>query len=179
MNRWPSRFTAFWVCALLFALAGGAQAQDKIRSTASNKRAIPSFTGGWSNALCEDSERMRCAGLVLHLIQDGKRLCGEHFYSTLGAGQLDEGVPRSVHGTVHGSVASVLITSGRDGAVFRARIDHSGGFLRWKRIEQVKKGDGNGALIPESADLAKVDAAEDLENLHRVKQECDWLLRIH
>lgn len=173
MKQCTRKRVAKVACVLLFGLLASAQAQDKPQPTGAKQEAMMLFTGVWSDASCQDSERTRCSGFVLYLVQKGRRLCGDHFYSTLGAGRLNEGSARSVAGTVRGSFATVLITSGRDGSVFRAKIRHEGSALRWKRLQQVNQGQLDEPLIPEGARLAKMEQARDVENFRRVIKSCD------
>ena len=144
-----------------------------IASNAKHAQPLRSFTGAWSDISCPENEGSRCGGgFVLYLVQKGDRICGTHFSSSLGAGQLDEGGPRSVTGKSKGSTALVSITSGRDKSVFEARIEITKKSIRWKRLKQLTLGDLDQSLIPEEAQLKKTVREEDQEAFRHAVSDC-------
>jgi hypothetical protein len=128
------------------------------------------FTGVWSSMTCDGPDR--CGGFVLYLVQDGSRLCGNHFYATMGAGRLNEGVPRSIVGNANGAVARVRITSGRDNSIYQAKLQLVRGAIKWQRLRQLKPGDLDEALIPEDDSLRPETDASYTENFEQVVREC-------
>jgi hypothetical protein len=128
------------------------------------------FEGAWGRPWCGNGT-VECGGFYLYLVQRGSRICGNHFAATAGLGQLDEGVARSVVGTVVGNTAIVVATSGRSGASFLARAERSGSSLEWHLLEQLAKGaEGESALIPAKARLSLGKAAEALA---QAESECE------
>lgn len=133
------------------------------------------LTGAWGVKWCDKDPQHACGGFYLYLVQQGNRICGDHFYATLNVGRLNEGGPKSIIGVVSGTKAKVTIRSGRNNSVFRAHIKRSGKTLDWLLLEQIKTGEGDEPLIHEKARLVRLETANAKENLNRVIRECDAL----
>jgi uncharacterized protein len=127
------------------------------RHAAENK-AKSSFSGQWHLNLCDKNISEKCGGFTVYLIQTGKKICGDHFFVTPGGGRLNEGAPRSIIGSVaQNNVANIVITSGRNGAVFRVRAIENDGILNWEIIEEIKHGqEDDSALVLDKGNLRRV-----------------------
>lgn len=121
------------------------------------KKANPSFSGQWHLKLCDKSISEECGGFTVYLIQTGEKICGDHFFATPGGGRLNEGAPRSIIGSVaERNIANIVITSGRNGAVYRVRAIMNGDILNWKVIEEIKRGpEGDSALVLDKGNLKR------------------------
>jgi hypothetical protein len=98
------------LAALLIGVLGSAQAVPK------------SFAGVWAIEQCEaDTAHKPCGGFTLVLVQQGERLCGNHFAATPNFSRVDEGASTSVIGTVVGLTAVLFIASGRDPVSYLAK----------------------------------------------------------
>jgi uncharacterized protein YecT (DUF1311 family) len=115
------------------------------------------FSGQWHLAICDTSISKECGGFTVYLIQTESKICGDHFFATPGGGRLNEGAPRSITGSVSESgIANIVITSGRNGAVFRVRATENDDTLNWTVIEELKRGpEGDSALVLEKGDLKR------------------------
>lgn len=116
-----------------------------------------SFSGQWYLELCDISISKECGGFTVYLIQTGKKICGDHFFATPGGGRINEGTPRSIIGSVaESNVANIVITSGRNGAVFRVRATENDDILNWEIIEEIKRGpEGESALVLDKGNLRR------------------------
>ena len=114
------------------------------------------FSGQWHLELCNKEISDQCGGFIVYLVQIGNKLCGDHYFATPGLGRLNEGAPRSIIGTVTNNVADIVITSGRNGAVFRVRAIQDNDILDWKIVEEIKQGsEGDSALVLEKGHLKR------------------------
>ncbi|HEY5972018.1 MAG TPA: hypothetical protein VIT22_08595 [Pseudoxanthomonas sp.] len=83
-------FLLLSLCASLIACASGQSMQGVKRD----------FNGAWSAQWCDEANPQSvCGKFDLYLIQDGDRICGQHFVVAPGLSRLDEGDPGSVLGT--------------------------------------------------------------------------------
>lgn len=115
------------------------------------------FSGQWHLELCDKRVSEQCGGFTVYLVQTGKKICGDHFFVTPGLGRLNEGAPRSIIGTITGNVADIVITSGRNGTVFRVRAMVKDDVLRWEIVEEVERGaEGDSALVLDKGSLKRV-----------------------
>jgi len=114
------------------------------------------FSGQWHLKICDKDISEECGGFTVYLIQTGSSICGDHYFATPGAGRLNEGSPRSIIGSVEGGRANIVITSGRNGAVFRVLVTANKDGLNWKKIEEIKPGpEGDSALVLEKGNLKR------------------------
>ena len=121
------------------------------------EKANSRFSGQWHLELCDKKISEECGGFTVYLIQTGKNICGDHFFTTPGGGRLNEGAPRSITGSVADSnAANIVITSGRNGAVFRVRAAENDNILKWEVIEEIKSGpEGDSALVLDKGNLKR------------------------
>ena len=129
----------------------------------SQEEAKSNFSGQWHIELCDKNISEECGGFMVYLIQTGEKICGDHFFATPGGGRLNEGAPRSIVGSVTGkNVANIIITSGRNGAVYRIRAIKDGDTLNWKIIEEIKSGSGDdSALVLDYGNLKREKINKD------------------
>lgn len=125
-------------------------------SAAEVKVATTDFSGQWHLDLCDKSISDQCGGFTVYLVQRDKQICGDHFFATPGLGRLNEGAPRSIIGSAIGNIADIVITSGRNSAVFRIRAIKKGNVLNWKIIGEIKRGqEGESALVLDKGKLKR------------------------
>lgn len=110
------------------------------------------FTGTWSLDLRSASQReqgVECGVATFSLNQTGNLIVGDHTFATPGCGRLNEGGEGTVKGTVTGNSATLIVTSGRNGAVVRGRATLDGRLLHWITLEELKAGEppGDSPLI--------------------------------
>lgn len=127
-----------------------------LRSSHSGK-VNSNFSGQWHLAICDTSISKVCGGFTVYLIQTESKICGDHFFATPGGGRLNEGAPRSIIGSVsENGIANIVITSGRNGAVFRVRATENDDTLNWTVTEELKRGpEGDSALVLDQGDLKR------------------------
>lgn len=91
-------------------------------------------------------------------------MCGDHVFSTPGCGRLNEGGPGSVRGTVIGSTAILLVTSGRNDAIVRGKATRKGNKLNWVTLEEIRAGEpeGDSPLILGKGTL-KLDKSQSMD----------------
>jgi hypothetical protein len=102
------------------------------------------FTGTWTLDVRSPSERKRgteCGIATFSLKQTGKKIVGDHTFSVPGCGRLNEGGEGTVTGTAVGNKATLVVTSGRNGAVVRGRATLEGRSLHWVTVEALKPGE--------------------------------------
>ncbi|MGZ5050952.1 MAG: lysozyme inhibitor LprI family protein [Methylobacter sp.] len=123
------------------------------------------FSGQWHLALCDKSISEECGGFTVYLIQTGKKICGDHLFATSGGGRLNEGAPRSIIGSVtDNNVADITISSGRNGATFKARAIVNGDVLSWDVIEEIKRGsEDDSALVLDKGNLEREIESDSYE----------------
>jgi uncharacterized protein len=115
------------------------------------------FSGQWRLKICDKSTDEECGEFIVYLVQTGKTICGDHFFSAPGGGRFNEGAPRSIIGSlVEKNVGEIVITSGRNGAVFKGQILLNGDTLKWQIIQEIKQGsEGDSALVLDKGDLLR------------------------
>jgi hypothetical protein len=107
----------------------------------------PPFTGTWTIDLRTPEERKRkveCGLATFELVQTGDLIIGDHSFSTVGCGRLNEGGPETVKGVVVGKTAVLTVTSGRNGAVVMGKATLSGNRMHWKILHEIKPGEPEG-----------------------------------
>ena len=140
-------------------------------ASATATHAAPSFAGAWSQPWCGGEQRNTpCGEFSLYLVQDGTRICGNHFAATPGGGRLNEGSANSVVGTVIGTGAVLAITSGRTNVTFLAKVQRSGNSLMWRLVEQVTPGEQPEPPLISVAARLEPKAAKEV--LAQVAHEC-------
>jgi len=103
------------------------------------------FTGTWVIDIRSNNERnAECGHAYFALLQQGTRICGDHYFYTPGCGRLNEGDPGSVKGTVVGSTAVLVVTSGRNGAIVMGKATRKGDAINWVTLEDIKSGEPEG-----------------------------------
>ena len=142
------------------------------------KKIGSNFSGQWHIELCDKNINEECGGFTLYLIQTGEKICGDHFFATPGGGRLNEGSPCSIIGSVtENNVANIIITSGRNGAVYRARVIKDGDTLNWKIIEEIKPGsEGESALVLDYGNLQRERVDKDEYRFQHASSTCKKLI---
>jgi len=120
----------------------------------------PDFTGTWTIDLRTKAERKRkleCGVAAFELAQSGDLITGDHTFSTVGCGRLNEGGPETVKGVVVGNTAILVVTSGRNGAIVMGKATRSQDRLRWVTLQEVKPSEtpGDSPLILGSGTLIR------------------------
>lgn len=119
------------------------------------------FSGTWSIDIRSPSERKKnveCGRAYFELSQVGTKIIGNHEFATPGCGRLNEGGEGTVKGVVVGSVAVLVVTSGRNGAIVMGEATRKGESLRWVTLEEIKPGEtqGDSPLILHKGILSRV-----------------------
>ncbi len=143
----------------------------------SAKGSKSNFTGAWSVENCDKADPGReCGSFSLYLVQDGDRICGQHFVATPGLSKLDEGDLGAVLGTFEGNKAVLVIKSARNDALYLATAQIAKGSLRWHRVGMVAAGeDAEPSIIPASQSLTRDLRDAYLQHLEKVKAApCLW-----
>lgn len=118
--------------------------------------ATEQFAGTWAIDLRTPGQRQRgvdcgTAEFVLKQVKDS--ITGTHSMATTGCGRLNEGGP--VRGVAVGTMAVLVVTSGRNGAIVMGTAKLSKKGMEWRQLEEIKAGDpekdsplilGNGSL---------------------------------
>jgi hypothetical protein len=130
-------------------------------SVAASQASRNNFTGNWEVDLRSQAERQakaECGRAFFKLKQVGNKIQGEHSFATVGCGRLNEGGEGTVEGSIHGGVATLVVTSGRNGAVVRGTAKLEGPTLVWQTLKEIKPGtsSGDSALILDHGVLHKV-----------------------
>ncbi len=135
------------------------------------------FSGVWSMKHCDPDEPNReCGVFYLSLIQEGDRICDEHFVATQGLFRLDEGDPGTVLGVVWGKSLMLFIRSTRNDASYMAEGTITGRNLTWHRNGMTTAGkDNEPPIIPFEVVLSKKLAPEQLVHLKEIEAApCHW-----
>ena len=104
-----------------------------------------SFTGTWVIDIRSKSEpNAECGHAYFTLLQNGNRICGDHVFYTPGCGRLNEGNPGSVQGTIVGSTAILVVTSGRNGGIVMGKATRKANTIHWVTLEEIKSGEPEG-----------------------------------
>lgn len=117
------------------------------------------FSGRWFIDLRSKEERkakVECGYAEFYLEQKGKKITGQHTFSTPQCGRMNDSEDETVQGEVVGSTAILTVTSGRNGAVVRGKAVLKKGTLHWQIVEELKEGEkGDSALILEKGILVR------------------------
>ena len=150
----PAYRVTFLLLVLCFALIGCASSQ-------STRAAKQDFNGAWSAQWCDKSNpQSECGKFDLYLVQDGERICGQHFVATPGLSKLDEGDPGSVHGVSYGRQATLVIESARDGSKYAATAELTQTGMKWNLVEMIASGDKPGDSIIPSKQILRPNKQE-------------------
>lgn len=110
------------------------------------------FTGTWSIDLRlseEKKTKIECgiAEFSLNQLADNS-VIGTYAYATPGCGRLTNS---SIEGTAKGKTAILLVTSDRNGAVFKGKATIKNGKLYWHIIKQISSSDSpyDGLILEE------------------------------
>lgn len=102
-----------------------------------------------------------CGGFNVSLVQRNESICGDFGGALVGLRQVDEG---TVVGSAVGDTAILAVESVRNQAIVLVRAERSGDMLRWKVIDDVKRGSGDIDVVALDdiliRDGAKVPSAE-------------------
>lgn len=146
--------TPYLLLALCLASMGCASHQAT-RTTKKN------FNGAWSTEWCDTSNpQPECGKFDLYLVQDGERICGQHFVATPGLSKLDEGDPDSVHGSSSGRRATLVIESARDGSKYSVVAELTQTRMKWNLVEMIASGDNPGDNIIPSKTVLRPNKQE-------------------
>ena len=108
-------------------------------SPAHSKRA--DFLGTWSVQRCSKTEpSLDCGGFNVSLVQRDESICGDFGCALVGLRQIDEG---TVVGSAVGNTAILAVESQRNQAILLVCAERSGDTLRWKVIDDLKRGGGD------------------------------------
>ena len=105
------------------------------------------FTGIWTLDVRSKAQReqgVECGVTTFILKQTGKSIIGDHTFSAPGCGRLNEGGEGTVKGTVVGNTATLVVTSGRNGAIVRGKATLQGSSLHWVTVEELQAGEPQG-----------------------------------
>lgn len=166
-GRRPQLGLAFVLCTGLAACASGPIVQT-------NK---PDFTGAWSAKWCDpEHPRAECGNFVLHLVQRGERICGQHFAATPRMSKLEEGEPGSVLGTSVGNVAVLLIDNARSGERNIAVVRLTPKTLQWHVVGTAIQGERPWDSIIGGKWMLSEDTSDGaLSTLRALKEHpCRW-----
>lgn len=144
---------------------------------AAGQKQVGKFDGAWSVKRCDAREPSKeCGVFSLYLVQDGERICGQHFIATPGLSRLDEGEPGTVLGVVDGNKAVLLIRSTRDGARYFAKVELKRGFLDWRVVGKAIESTSEIApIVPESVRFSRGSSDMDAQQLETVRSApCEW-----
>lgn len=118
-------------CAVLAGCVSGPPAQ--------NKRG--GFSGTWSVQWCSKTDpSLDCGGFNVNLVQRDEAICGDFGGALVNLRQVDEG---TVVGSAVGDTAILAVESLRSQAILLVRAERIGDMLRWKVIDDVKRGSGD------------------------------------
>ena len=111
-----------------------------------------------------------------NLMQDGERICGEHFVATTGLARLDEGEPGTVLGQARGSHAVIVINSTRNGVLYLADMQHTKDEISWRLVGPVTESkSGISPIIPAKLSLMKDSSEGQQRHLDSVRSApCNW-----
>jgi hypothetical protein len=130
MNRTNPLFLLRCViaCALLAGCVSGSPVHDK----------RVDFSGTWSVQWCSKTDlSLDCGGFNVSLVQRNESICGDFGGALVGLRQVDEG---TVIGSAVGDTAILVVESMRNQAILLVRAERSGDTMRWKVIDEVKRG---------------------------------------
>lgn len=105
------------------------------------------FSGSWSIDLRTTEEKKNnvdCGSATFDLVQSNNEIIGNHTFYTPGCGRLNEGGADTVKGKVKGNLATLTVTSGRNGAVFIGTAKLHGNTIEWAVSKQIHLGEPEG-----------------------------------
>lgn len=109
------------------------------------------FSGIWSMDLRTTEQKAanaECGMASFVLKQSGARISGSHTFATAGCSRLNEGGEGTGKGRVVGTVAHLVVTSGRNGAVVKGVATLKNDALYWETKEEISAGEqGDSPLI--------------------------------
>ena len=135
------------------------------------------FNGAWSTKWCDRKyPRDPCGIFVLHLVQRGERICGQHFAATPRLSKLEDGEPGSVLGTAVGNTAVLLIDNARSGERSFAVVTLAPKGLQWRVIGAALQGERPwDSIIGGKWTLSEDKSEHALSTLHDLKVlPCRW-----
>jgi hypothetical protein len=135
------------------------------------------FNGTWSAKWCDQAyPESECGNFVLHLIQRGERICGQHYAATPRLSKLEEGEPGSVLGTAVGNTAVLLVSNARSGDrdIATATLTRTG--LQWHVVGVAAQGEWPGESIIGGDRVLDRDTSPDAMAAWRALNEapCQW-----
>ena len=104
-----------------------------------------------------------CGGFNVSLVQRNESICGDFDGALVGLRQVDEG---TVVGSAVGDTAILAVESLRSQAILLVRAERSGDTLRWKVIDDVKRGVGDIDVIALDDILIRGGAKEPSAESH-------------
>ena len=156
MNRTNPLFLLLCViaCAVLAGCVSGSPA-----------RGMPAdFSGTWSVQWCSKTDpSLDCGGFNVSLVQRDESICGDFGGALVGLRQVDEG---TVVGSAVGDTAILAVESLRSQAILLVRAERIGDTLRWKVIDDVKRGSGDIDVIALDDILISDGAKESSSESH-------------
>lgn len=105
------------------------------------------FSGNWFVDLrtpTEHEQKLDCGSATFDLTQTGDRVVGSHSMATVGCSRLNEGGAKTVKGVIVASVAVLVVTSARNGAVVMGTVRLQGGELHWQTLDEIRPGEPEG-----------------------------------
>jgi hypothetical protein len=164
MSRW------LWavVMVIVFASFG---APMSVRAAESR------FEGVWSTKWCDASAPQRdCGVFEIVLVRERGRLCGTHSAATLGLSRIDEGDAASVIGVETGDTASLVFTSGRNGAKYLATAALRRGQLQWRLHGMIAPGHDDEPTIVPYETILRRDTTQRAQDALRARDidGCRW-----
>jgi hypothetical protein len=105
------------------------------------------FSGHWTIDLrtpVQRKQNLECGQADFTLKQVGDKIVGDHTFSIVGCGRLNEGGEGTVKGIVIGTTAVMVVTSGRNGGMVLGKAYRSGNQLQWAVVEDLKSGEPEG-----------------------------------
>jgi hypothetical protein len=147
---------------LLFLIACSVLAGCVSGSPAHGKRA--DFSGTWSVQWCSKTEpSLDCGGFNVSLVQRDESICGDFGGALVGLRQVDEG---TVVGSAVGYAAILVVESQRNQAIALVRAERSGDTMRWKVVDDVKRGNSDIDVIALDDTLIRDGAKEPSAESH-------------
>ena len=111
------------------------------------------ISGTWSVEWCDRTNpKLDCGGFNVTLVQDGARLCGDFGGALVNLRQIDDG---QVVGTVVGNTAVLAVESGRNGSISLVRAERHGDTLKWRVVDNIRKGDNGDTDVIALNDVLK------------------------
>jgi len=135
------------------------------------------FNGTWSAKWCDPGyPEAQCGNFVLHLVQKGERVCGQHVAATPRLSKLEEGEPGSVLGTSVGDAAVLLVDNARSGERNLVVVTFTPAGLHWHVVGVAVPGERPWNSIIGGEWVLSKDTSEDASSAWRAMKEspCQW-----